>query len=251
TVGVSSGSTVPPTVTSSPKDQLSTHRLTKCGLTLVNPSGIHSPGAIAGTVIGICLMIALAVLFLCLRRRRRQAAYEPTPLPITSPYADTSGPSNIGAWDSDAQIITTRRAAYLAPPPSIIASPDSPSVPSNASAWNDSQTPLVRTGRQHPQTESPAAQEKMHLNEWDSSTSFASASYPTGINARVLSTFSALDAGAAAPDPDVVLQLRAMTARVRELEAQIESPRPYEWPATPPPGYSGDGRSSLRVSRQS
>lgn len=197
-------------------------------------------------------MIGLAVLLLCLRRRRRQAAYEPSPLPITSPYTDTSVPSNIGAWDSDARIITTRQAAHPAPPPSIIASPGSPSVPSNASAWNDSQAPLVRTGRQHQQPESRAAQEKMHLDEeWDSSTSFAPASYPAGIDARVLSTISASNTGAAAPDPDVVLQLRAMTARVRELEAQIESPQPYEGPATPPPGYSGDGRSSVRVSRQS
>ncbi|KAJ7918895.1 hypothetical protein B0H13DRAFT_1991224 [Mycena leptocephala] len=242
TVSVSSGNTVPPAATGLQNDQLSTHRKS------------FPAGAIAGIVIGICLIIGLAVLFLCLRRRRRQAAYEPTPLPITSPYADTSGPSNIGAWDSDARIITTRPAAYPVPQPSITASPTSPSVPSNASAWNDSQTPLVRTARQHLRTESRVAPEKRHLNEgWDSSTLFAPASYPTGINARVLSTISASNTGTAAPDPDpdVVLQLRAMTARVRELEAQIESPQVYELPGTPPPGYSGDGRSSMRVSRQS
>ncbi|KAJ7852883.1 hypothetical protein B0H13DRAFT_1206486 [Mycena leptocephala] len=111
TVSVSSGSTVPPTATSSQKDELFTHR------------NSFPVGAIAGIVIGICLMIALAVLFLCLRRRRQQATYEPTPLPITSPYADMSGPSNIGASDPDAQIITTGQAAYSAPQPSIITSP--------------------------------------------------------------------------------------------------------------------------------
>lgn len=205
-------------------------------------------GAIAGIVIGICFMIALAVLILCLCRRRRQAAYNASPPPVTPPSADTSGPSNIEAWDSDARIITTRQAAYLP----TTTSPDAPSFPSNASAWNNSQEPLVPIGRQHLQTELRTVQEKMHLNEeWDSSTSFAPASYSAERNARVLSTFSASNTGAAAPDPDVVFQLRAMTARVRELEAQIESPQVYEWPVTPPPGYSGDGRSSLRLSRQS
>ncbi|KAJ6556027.1 hypothetical protein B0H19DRAFT_1071161 [Mycena capillaripes] len=129
-------------------------------------------GAIAGIAIGICLVIALA---------------------------------NIGAWDSDAQIITTRQAAYPAPLSSAITSPDAPSVPSNASAWNDSQPPLVPIGRQHLRTESRAAQEKMDLNEeWDSSTSFAPASYPAERSARVLSTFSASHTAAAAPDPDMV-----------------------------------------------
>ncbi|KAF8187622.1 hypothetical protein K438DRAFT_1834575 [Mycena galopus ATCC 62051] len=240
TVSVSSGNTVPPISTSSQQDQLSAHK------------NSFSAGAIAGIVIGICLMIALAVFYLYLRRRRRQGAYDVSPLPITSPYADTSGPSNIEAWDSDAQINTTQRTAYPVPLPSTTTSPDTPSVPFNASAWNGPEAPLISTGRRHLKTESRAAQEKIHLNEgWDSSTSFAPASYPAGINARVLSTFSALSTGAAAPDPDVVLQLRAMTARVRELEAQIESPQVYESSATPPPGYSGDGRSSMRISGQS
>ncbi|KAF7366035.1 hypothetical protein MVEN_00479700 [Mycena venus] len=237
TASVSSGSNVPPTSTSSQQDQLSAHR------------NSFPAGAVAGIVIGICLMIALAIFYLCLRRRRRQAADDVSPLPIISPYANTSGPSNIGAWDSDAQIITTRRIADPPLPSSTTTSPDAPSVPSNASAWNGAEAPLIPISRRHMQTESRTAQEKMDLNEERvSSLSFA---HPAGINPRVLSTFSASNTGAAAPDPDVVLQLRAMTARVRELEAQIESPQVYEWRATPPPGYSGDGRSSMRVSRQS
>ncbi|KAJ7192626.1 hypothetical protein GGX14DRAFT_577926 [Mycena pura] len=178
-------------------------------------------GAVAGIVIGICLMLALAIFYLSWRRRRRQAvSLSP------APYDDTS---KVGAWDADAQIITTQRAAHAAPLASAIAISAALCVPSNPSAWNVPEAPLT-PNRRHLETEwhDDAAQEKM---------AWVSSAQPAGINARVLPTTSA----PTEPDSDLVLQLRAMTARVRELEAQVGS---SQWPAEPPPGYSGDGRSS-------
>ncbi|KAJ7883614.1 hypothetical protein B0H13DRAFT_2344050 [Mycena leptocephala] len=117
-------------------------------------------GAIAGIIIiGIFLMITLAVLLLCVRRRRRQGVYVASPLPITSPYAD----------DSFYHCLSRRSPR-----------------PSNASAWNDSDAPLVRIGRQHLQTESRAAQKSkiLHNKEWDSSPSFDPASQPLSLFLR-------------------------------------------------------------------
>ena len=183
----------------------------------------------AGIVIGICLMIALVVFYHCWRRRRRQAVYDVFPPPIISP-------SNVGACDADTQITEAQRTNYAAHLPSATTASDAPSgtVP---------EAPLI-PNRRHLQTEShyDAAQEKMDLD-----AELVSNAHPAGISARVLSTLGASSARAAGRDPDLVVQLRAMTARIRELEAQVESPQ-TPWPATPPPGYSGDGRSSVRLS---
>src|ERR1700761_6352558 len=152
-------------------------------------------------------MLALAVFSLFWRGRGTQAvSLSP------APYADTS---KVGTWDADAQIITTQRAAHAAPPASTIAISAALCVPSNASASNVPEAPLT-PNRRHLETEwhDDAAQEKM---VWVSNAR------PAGINARVLPTTSA----PTEPDSDLVLQLRAMTARVRELEAQVGS---SQWP---------------------
>ncbi|KAJ7196653.1 hypothetical protein GGX14DRAFT_403116 [Mycena pura] len=216
---------------------------------------LFSAGAVAGIVLGICLMVSVAVfIYLRMRRHRRreqpEAAGDVSPI---SPYtAYTSSP---GAWNANAKVVSAqpRRTAHWHPailePPSTASSPATPSVPLDARAWNVPGAPgnVLPFGRRHPQPESRAVQRRTDLDNAHASTdSTVTASahvhaYPAGgSNARALSTVGASNA---APDPDVVLQLRAMAARVRELEAHVESESP--------PGYSGHGRSSTRVSRQS
>jgi len=202
-------------------------------------------GAIAGIVVGLCLVVSVgAFIYLRFRRRRREPVAAGD-IPPFSPY--TAATSTPGAWDAEAKFVATRRTAPPEPRFIITNFPDAPSVPSNASPA--SEAPLFPIGQRNTHHESRIVQQKAELVEQWLSTS---STHP----ARALSTVSVSNAGTAAapagPNPDVVLQLRAMTARVRELEAQVEPlPQVYSWPGTPPPGYSGAGRSSTRASRQS
>ncbi|KAJ7196654.1 hypothetical protein GGX14DRAFT_403117 [Mycena pura] len=245
------------TSTTSQQAQLSAHRQAKCympsrccPLTLACRNSFPA-GAVAGIVVGICLMVSVAVfIYLRLRRHRRRQPEAAGDISPISPY--TADPSTPGAWDAEAKFGAARRTTPPEPHSSTTSFPDAPSVQSNASPA--SEAPLVPIRRRDPHHESRTVQQKTDLvEEWLSSTSLAHPG-PAGRNVRALSTVSAWNAGADAapadPDPDVVLQLRAMTARVRELEAQVESPpQVYAWPGTPPPGYSGAGRASTRAFR--
>ncbi|KAJ7876547.1 hypothetical protein B0H14DRAFT_2568259 [Mycena olivaceomarginata] len=87
-------------------------------------------------------------------------------------------------------------------------------------------------GRHHLRTDSQVGQEKMLSEQSRSLTSSSPPPHPTGRNVQLSVAFGTLGSDSpGAPGPDVVWQLREMTARVRELEAQLESP---------PPGYSGE-----------
>ncbi|KAJ7927898.1 hypothetical protein B0H13DRAFT_1860935 [Mycena leptocephala] len=151
-------------------------------------------GAIVGIIIGVCLIL-LAILCVWLRRRRPQPAY-PTAFPITSTDTGTSDPSNVSVLD-DADLHRTSAA-----------------------------------GRHHMRTESRGGQEKTFSEESRSLTSSSPPTYPPGRNVQLSTAFRTFGSDSpGSPGPEVVWQLQEMTARVRELEAQLESP---------PPGYSGE-----------
>ncbi|KAJ7822670.1 hypothetical protein B0H14DRAFT_2828293 [Mycena olivaceomarginata] len=153
-------------------------------------------GAIAGIAIAVCLMISLAILFFWLRRRRRPAAYPITSFPNTS--SDGAGTS----------------------------------VDSDASKGNDSDPPSTNAaGYQHPQVLPEGREEKTFSGENSGSMASSSlATFAAGKNMQPFAALRAYDTEPRVPGPDVVSQLREMTARVRDLEAQLESP---------PPEYSG------------
>jgi hypothetical protein len=142
-------------------------------------------------------MISLAILFFWLRRRRRPAAY-----PIITSFPNTSSD---GAGTS---------------------------VESDASKGNDSDPSSTNAaGYQHPQALPEGREEKTFSGE--NSGSMASSSLATFAAGKNMQPFAALrtyDTEPRVPGPDVVSQLQEMMARVRDLEAQLESP---------PPEYSG------------
>ncbi|KAJ7142505.1 hypothetical protein C8R44DRAFT_193244 [Mycena epipterygia] len=170
--------------------------------------------AIIGIVLGTCfIVLSLAILLVLLRRRRRrqqQADFAANPYPVASSHTVASIPRNGNAPDnSDTRSITTVRRQYL-------------------------------------RNELRAAQEKIvNIEESETRTISmrATQSSTPGRLLRLISTRSASSTGSGLRG--VVSELRdrneALTARIRELEAQMESPWALGLSNDPPPGYSEEG----------
>ncbi|KAJ7445639.1 hypothetical protein FB451DRAFT_1189054 [Mycena latifolia] len=174
-----------------------------------------SAGAIAGILIGVLSLISLAGL--CVWRRRLR------------------------------QNVLARRTLAASPfillPFSVVPpTPPLPSAPEN----NDARSISASTVRQQfLQNEVRAAKEKMvdleDLERRTWSTNATEASVPSRI-LRILSTRSASTMRTAPGSSDLVAQLRArneaQAARIRELEAQMNSEWALGLSDEPPPGYT-------------
>ncbi|KAJ7509146.1 hypothetical protein B0H11DRAFT_2217548 [Mycena galericulata] len=125
--------------------------------------------------------------------------------------------------------------------PSTYVVPSGPSEPTdNVPDHSNSDAHSVTTVRQrYLQSALRAAQEKIGSIE-DSERRATSRRQGTapGRLMRVFSSRSGLSGGPGSPDADMASQLREMTARIRELEAQIQSPWARGLSDEPPPGYS-------------
>lgn len=169
-------------------------------------------GAIIGIVLGTCFIIfSVAILLFLLRRRRRRqqkAEITATPFPVSSPRTIASRNGNVPDT-SDTRSISTVRRQYL-------------------------------------RNELRAAQEKI-ANIEDLETGTLSMRATQGSTAgrllRLFSTRSASSTGSGLRG--VVSELRdrneTLTARIRELEEQMESPWALGLSNDPPPGYSEEG----------
>ncbi|KAJ7445627.1 hypothetical protein FB451DRAFT_1292656 [Mycena latifolia] len=177
-------------------------------------------GVIAGIAIGILFTILLAGLCVWRIRRRQQQAVFVQLTRAASPFT----------------LLPSRRAAPAPPIPTIRA------VPENSDARSISASTIRQ---QYLRNEVRAAQEKLvdlgdlDRRTWSTSATRASASSRL---LRMLSTRSASTTRTAPASPDLVAQLRErnemLTARIRELEDQMESPWALGLSDEPPPGYA-------------
>ncbi|KAJ7469968.1 hypothetical protein B0H11DRAFT_1387675 [Mycena galericulata] len=179
----------------------------------VVPLSTHSTlskGAVVGTAVGICSLILLVLLLGWLRRRwhRRAAAYL-TVMPFAIPSTDVvasvpSKPTSAVPDHSDsdpAHSVTTVRQRYL-------------------------------------QSALRAAREKIgSIEDLERRAISGRQGTTPGRLMQVFSSRGWLSGGPGSPDADVAFQLRRMTARIRELEAQIQSPWARGLSDEPPPGY--------------
>jgi len=119
-----------------------------------------------------------------------------------------------------------QQATYLIP----VTSDADTAIGPNA-GLNDSD--LSSTSATSPQSDTTADQEKPPSNAGSQGLvgSFSAATYPPARNMQVFTAFAESDTDHGAASPDVISQLREVTARVRQLEAQLESA---------PPEYSGE-----------
>ncbi|KAJ7237056.1 hypothetical protein B0H12DRAFT_1139690 [Mycena haematopus] len=156
---------------------------------------------IVGIIIGVCSVVLLATLLLCLKRRRRRGQVECTYSGGTStpaPFLDivSSLPGYVITNESDARNKSTTR-------------------------------------RRHLQEELRRAQQRILDIQQSDAGSRASRGVAAGRVPRVFSRRPALTGGAQSPSLDVISEL---TVRVRYLEAQLQS----HWPLPSdeaPPGY--------------
>ncbi|KAF7364894.1 hypothetical protein MVEN_00359900 [Mycena venus] len=167
-------------------------------------------GAIVGIVIPICSLVLGGVLLLVLlrrrRRRRRQNADLTTPYPV--------------------HVFSTSVSTHSYP------------------TANRSAPSISKVRRQYLQNELRATQEKIveiqHLDR-DGSTGVPQASTP---NANQVPTRGGSNPGTESVEAISELRERneALTARIRELEAHMESPWALGLSDEPPPGYSEEQR---------
>ncbi|KAJ7142527.1 hypothetical protein C8R44DRAFT_760777 [Mycena epipterygia] len=169
-------------------------------------------GAIVGIVLGVCsVILLLAILLVLLRRRRRrkqQADFAAIPFLVSSPQTVASIPRNVNAPDiSDTRCISTVRRQYL-------------------------------------RNELRATQEKINnIEELETLSRRATRGSTTSRLLRLISTRSTSSTKSGLRD--VVSELKdrneTLTAHIRELEAQMESPWALGLSNDPPPGYSEEG----------
>ncbi|KAJ6462416.1 hypothetical protein DFH09DRAFT_1113889 [Mycena vulgaris] len=148
-------------------------------------------GALIAIVIGICSMVSLAVFLLCLKRCRRREPQEAHADVSTTPYpilfADIAA-AIPSASNSEAQSVTKIRQQYL-------------------------------------RNELRATQEKIiHIQSLEGHTSSTQGTR-VGRLLRVFSARGTSDSRSGSRDPEIVI--REMAARIRELEAELESP--WSW----------------------
>ncbi|KAJ6480411.1 hypothetical protein C8R45DRAFT_352854 [Mycena sanguinolenta] len=192
-------STSPPTVALSTSESnvppISTSAASNQALTSTHRQTLPTD-AIVGIVIGACAIALLTILLSRLYRLRRKGA-QFIISPVTPPDTDTEAASDVaGINDSD-----PNSTSEADPPP----------------------------------TRTMEIQEKFAYHgdsETEGPVSSSTAIYPPATRMRAFTAPSGSDTDSEIPSPDVMAQLREVTARVRQLEAQLESP----------PLYSGEGR---------
>ncbi|KAJ7708284.1 hypothetical protein B0H17DRAFT_1191759 [Mycena rosella] len=174
-------------------------------------------GAIIGIVVALCSMIAAAALFLWLRRRRfRQQRGVHTDFSTPTPFSIPS-PAN-GIFRA-----TTAKSPHIG----------------NATSGSDTRS-VSTARRQYLRNELRTTQEKIvdiQDSERRSATPTASQTTPN-LLLRVFSNRTPNRLSGSVGDPELIARLREMTARVHELEAQMQSPWAMGLSDEPPPGYS-------------
>ncbi|KAF7378160.1 hypothetical protein MSAN_00240500 [Mycena sanguinolenta] len=228
-----SSSTVTPSVSGSNVAPTSTFATSSQSLTSTDRHSLPT-GAIVGIVIGTCAIVLtiLLVRLYCLRRKAAKFII----FPVTPPDTDTEAASNVagisdsGPNSSDSDPNSIRPMAQFITFPATLPDTRTESV-SDVAGTSDSDPHSTSAGGLS--TRALAIQDKFppHVDS-GSPVSSSATTYPTATHLRVFTAPSGWDTDVRISGPDVISQLREVTARVRQLEAQLESP----------PVYSGEAR---------